>query len=471
MRKTKIICTIGPASSTLEKLKELLLAGMNVARLNFSHGTYEEHRARIEMIRLASLQTGITVAILLDIKGPKIRTHEFAGGETRLEDGSTVIVSMTKVLGTAERFSITYEGLYDDVAVGSRLLLDDGLLELEVVDKRNQELQTTVIHGGILKDHKGMNVPNVDIRLPGVTEKDVQDILFGISQHVDFIAASFIRDASDVLNIKHILQEHQAPNIRVIPKIENKQGVQHIDSILDVADGLMVARGDMGIQMPAEEVPLIQKMLIQKCNAVGKPVIVATQMLDSMQKNPRPTRAEASDVANAVLDGSDAIMLSGETAVGLYPVESVQTMNRISISTESSLDYERQQRNRMDSSTPQVTEAIGQSVSHAALSLNINAILSPTKSGYTARMISKYRPKAPIIAITSDEVVQRQLSLIWGVTAILTKPVASTDEMLQLAVEEAKKAAIVADGDTIIITAGVPIEKVGTTNLMKIQIV
>lgn len=471
MRKTKIVCTIGPASSTLEKLKELIQAGMNVARLNFSHGTYEEHRARIEMIRRASLQTGITVAILLDIKGPKIRTHEFVGGETRLEDGSTVIVSMTKVLGTAERFSITYEGLYDDVAIGSRLLLDDGLLELEVVDKKNQELQTTVIHGGILKDHKGMNVPDVDIRLPGVTEKDMQDILFGISQHVDYIAASFIRDASDVLNIKHILQEHQASTIRVIPKIENKQGVQHIDSILDVADGLMVARGDMGIQMPAEEVPLIQKMLIQKCNAVGKPVIVATQMLDSMQKNPRPTRAEASDVANAVLDGSDAIMLSGETAVGLYPVESVQTMHRIALSTEASLNYEKQQRNRMKCNTPQITEAIGQSVSHTALSLNINAILAPTKSGYTARMISKYRPKAPIVAITSDEVVQRQLALIWGVIAMLTKPAASTDEMIQLAVEEAKKAAHIANGDTIIITAGVPIEKVGTTNLMKIQIV
>lgn len=472
MRKTKIVCTIGPASSSLEILKELMHTGMNVARLNFSHGNYEEHQARIEMIRLASLQTGTAISILLDIKGPKIRTHEFEGGQARLNDGATVMVSMKKVLGTSERFSITYEGLYDDVTVGTHLLLDDGLLELEVREKENGELKTKVIHGGILKDHKGINVPNVNIRLPGVTEKDIQDIKFGISQHIDYIAASYIRNASDVLTIKHILHEHHAAHIRVIPKIENKQGITNIDSILEIADGLMVARGDMGIEMPTEEVPLIQKMLIQKCNAVGKPVIVATQMLDSMQKQPRPTRAEASDVANAVLDGSDAIMLSGETAAGLYPVQSVQTMHRIASSIEKSLNYEELQRSRMQYPySSLITEAIGQSVSHTSLSLPITAILAPTRSGYTARTISKYRPKAPIIAITSDETVYRQLSLVWGVTAFLTKQVATTDEMIQHAVETAKTASLVSPNDTIIITAGVPVQKVGTTNMMKIQTV
>jgi pyruvate kinase len=470
MRKTKIVCTIGPASESLEKLVQLMEEGMNVARLNFSHGTHEEHKTRIDTIRQAAKQTGKTIAILLDIKGPKIRTHEFEGGQAELKDGSTVIISMQQVMGTAERFSVTYEGLYDDVEVGSHLLIDDGLMELEVIEKANQELKAKVIHGGIIKNHKGVNVPNVSIRLPGVTEKDVEDIIFGIRQDIDYIAASFVRKAADVLEVKHILSEHKATHIGVIPKIENQEGIDNIDEILEVADGLMVARGDMGIEVAAEEVPLVQKMLIKKCNTAGKPVITATQMLDSMQRNPRPTRAEASDVANAVFDGTDAIMLSGETAAGLYPVESVQTMQRIATCVEQSLKYEELQQERIKQQKLTITEVIGQSAAQATLALDVKAILAPTESGYTAKMISKYRPSTPVIAVTSHERVQRQLALVWGVQALLSNKASSTDEMIDQAVNAAKQAQLIKKNDTIILTAGVPVGKTGTTNLMKVHV-
>lgn len=470
MRKTKIVCTIGPASESLEKLTQLMEAGMNVARLNFSHGTHEEHQVRINTIREAAKQTEKTIAILLDIKGPKIRTHEFEGGQAELKDGAMVTVTMQKVLGTAERFSITYEGLYDDVEAGAHLLIDDGLMELEVVEKTNQELKTKVIHGGIIKDHKGVNVPNVKIRLPGVTEKDLQDIVFGIGQGVDYIAASFVRKAADVLEVKEILSQHNAKHIGVIPKIENQEGIDNIDEILEAADGLMVARGDMGIEVAAEEVPLVQKMLIKKCNSAGKPVITATQMLDSMQRNPRPTRAEASDVANAVFDGTDAIMLSGETAAGLYPIESVQTMHRIAARVEQSLKYEELQKERIRQQKLQITEVIGQSAAYAALALDVKAILAPTESGYTAKMISKYRPKTPVIAVTFNDCVHRQLALVWGVQPLLAEKSSSTDEMLKQAVQTAKEAALIAKGDLIIITAGIPVGEIGTTNLMKVHV-
>jgi pyruvate kinase len=470
MRKTKIVCTIGPASDSVEMLTRLLKAGMNVARLNFSHGTHEEHQARIQSIREAAKQTGSTIAILLDIKGPKIRTHNFENGQAELEDGSVVTISMQEVLGTASKFSVTYEGLYDDVEVGSHLLIDDGLLELEVVEKTNGELQAKVLHGGLIKDHKGVNVPNVKIRLPGVTEKDVQDIIFGVGQDVDYIAASFVRKAEDILEVKHILSMHHALHIGVIAKIENQEGIANIDSILEAADGLMVARGDMGIEIAAEEVPIIQKALIKKCNLAGKPVITATQMLDSMQRNPRPTRAEASDVANAVFDGTDAIMLSGETAAGQYPLQSVQMMNRIAARVEQSLHSSNLRHDHMDQQA-KTPEIIGQAAAHAALSLRAKAILASTMSGYTAKMISKYRPQAPILAVTCDQAVQRQLSLIWGVHALWSDSIHTTDEMIQNSVIAAKNANLIAKQDVVIITAGVPVGEVGTTNLLKVHIV
>lgn len=340
MRKTKIVCTIGPASESIEKLVELMEAGMNVARLNFSHGDFEEHGARIKNIREASKQTGKTVAILLDTKGPEIRTQTVEGGAILLEKGQNLIVSMEEVTGTKEKISVTYPGLVNDVQVGSMLLLDDGLIELEVTAVRQNELETIVRNSGTLKNKKGVNVPNVSVNLPGMTDKDAADIVFGVEQNVDFIAASFVRRASDVLEIRELLETNGAADIAIIPKIENQEGVDNIDEILEVSDGLMVARGDLGVEIPAEEVPLVQKLLIKKCNELAKPVITATQMLDSMQRNPRPTRAEASDVANAIFDGTDAIMLSGETAAGDYPVESVRTMHNIASRTEQALNYD-----------------------------------------------------------------------------------------------------------------------------------
>ncbi len=314
MRNTKIVCTIGPASETIEKLEKLIEAGMNVARLNFSHGDFEEHGARIQNIRQAAENTGKTVAILLDTKGPEIRTGNFKNGQADIEKNSTVYVSMKETEGTAERFSVTYEGLINDVHVGSKILLDDGLIELEVkdIDQENQELQTVALNSGLIKNKKGVNVPNVSVNLPGITEKDSKDIEFGIEQGIDFIAASFVRRPSDILEIQELLEKHEATHINIIPKIENQEGVDNIDSILEVSDGLMVARGDLGVEIPAEDVPLVQKRLIKKCNTAGKPVITATQMLDSMQRNPRPTRAEASDVANAIFDGTDALCFQGK---------------------------------------------------------------------------------------------------------------------------------------------------------------
>lgn len=472
MRKTKIVCTIGPASESIEKLKQLMEAGMNVARLNFSHGSHEEHAARIANIREAAKQTGKTIAILLDTKGPEIRTHDFENGQAELKTGQEVIISMEPVLGTAEKFSVSYTGLYDDVDTGSRILIDDGLIELEVIGKANGEIRTKVLNSGLVKNKKGVNVPNVSIKLPGITEKDVQDILFGVEQGVDFIAASFVRKAADILEIRELLEEKGAKHIQIIPKIENQEGIDNIDAILEVSNGLMVARGDLGVEIPPEEVPLVQKSLIKKCNLQGKPVITATQMLDSMQRNPRPTRAEASDVANAIFDGTDAIMLSGETAAGQYPVESVKMMATIATRVEKSLVYQDIFRKRIKEVSPSIADAICQSVAHTALSLDVVAIVAPTESGHTAKMISKYRPKSPIIAVSADDRVCRKLALVWGVQAYLAQdPVYSTDEMLEGAIQASKETGIVKSGDTVVIAAGVPIGETGTTNLMKVHVV
>ncbi|HLO10963.1 MAG TPA: pyruvate kinase [Pseudoneobacillus sp.] len=473
MRKTKIVCTIGPASESVEKLTQLIETGMNVARLNFSHGDHEEHGQRIKNIREAANKTGKTVAILLDTKGPEIRTNNMVGGAVELQAGNDIIVSMVEVEGTEEKFSVTYPGLIDDIHVGSKILLDDGLIGLEVtaIDKEKQEIQTKILNSGTLKNKKGVNVPGVSVKLPGITEKDASDILFGINQGIDFIAASFVRRASDVLEIRQLLEENQATHIQIIPKIENQEGVDHIDEILEISDGLMVARGDLGVEIPAEEVPLVQKMLIKKCNKQGKPVITATQMLDSMQRNPRPTRAEASDVANAIFDGTDAIMLSGETAAGNYPVEAVQTMHNIASRAEQALDHKEILSARSKDNEHNMTDAIGQSVAHTALNLDVNAIVTPTESGHTARMISKYRPKAPIVAVTANEITNRRLSLVWGVYPQLGREVTTTDEVLEVAVEESVNSGLVKHGDLVVITAGVPVGEAGTTNLMKIHVV
>ena len=472
MKKTKIVCTIGPASESVDMLVNLINAGMNVCRLNFSHGDYEEHGARIKNIREAVKITGKRVAILLDTKGPEIRTNDMENGAITMKIGDSVRISMTEVLGTNEKFSITYPELINDVNVGSHILLDDGLIDLEVtdIDRDANEIVTVVKNEGVLKNKKGVNVPGVSVNLPGITEKDANDIRFGIGQGIDFIAASFVRRASDVLEITKILEEENATHIQIIPKIENQEGIDNIDEILKVSDGLMVARGDMGVEIPTEDVPVVQKALIKKCNALGKPVITATQMLDSMQRNPRPTRAEANDVANAIYDGTDAVMLSGETAAGDYPLEAVQTMARIAVRTEETLVNQDSFALKLYSKTD-MTEAIGQSVGHTARNLGIQTIVAATESGHTARMISKYRPKAHIVAVTFSEQKARSLSLSWGVYATVADKPSSTDEMFNLASKVSQEEGYASEGDLIIITAGVPVGEKGTTNLMKIQMI
>ena len=472
IKKTKIVCTIGPASESVDMLVNLINAGMNVCRLNFSHGDYEEHGARIKNIREAVKITGKRVAILLDTKGPEIRTNDMENGAITMKIGDSVRISMTEVLGTNEKFSITYPELINDVNVGSHILLDDGLIDLEVtdIDRDANEIVTVVKNEGVLKNKKGVNVPGVSVNLPGITEKDANDIRFGIGQGIDFIAASFVRRASDVLEITKILEEENATHIQIIPKIENQEGIDNIDEILKVSDGLMVARGDMGVEIPTEDVPVVQKALIKKCNALGKPVITATQMLDSMQRNPRPTRAEANDVANAIYDGTDAVMLSGETAAGDYPLEAVQTMARIAVRTEETLVNQDSFALKLYSKTD-MTEAIGQSVGHTARNLGIQTIVAATESGHTARMISKYRPKAHIVAITFSEQKARSLSLSWGVYATVADKPSSTDEMFNLASKVSQEEGYASEGDLIIITAGVPVGEKGTTNLMKIQMI
>lgn len=473
MRKTKIVCTIGPASESPEMLDQLIEAGMNVARLNFSHGDHEDHAIRIAAIRDASERMKKTVGILLDTKGPEIRTHSMENGELHLVAGQVIDISMTEVVGNEARFSVTYDQLIEDVNQNDRILLDDGLIELRVLAKDLEQglIHTIVENAGILKNKKGVNVPGVSVKLPGITDKDASDILFGIEQGVDFIAASFVRTAKDVLEIRELLEQNEGGHIQIIPKIENQEGVDNIDDIIEVSDGLMVARGDLGVEIPAEEVPLVQKSLIRKCNQVGKPVITATQMLDSMQRNPRPTRAEASDVANAILDGTDAIMLSGETAAGLYPVESVATMNKIADRTENALNYRAIVTQRSREKEANMTEAISQAVAHTSINLGVKAVLAPTESGNTARMIAKYRPGVSIIAVTSQPTTAQKLTLVWGVKPILTHRVSTTDDILELSVDEALKHEYVSHGDVVVITAGVPVGEAGTTNLMKVHVI
>lgn len=472
MKKTKIVCTIGPASESLETLEKLIESGMNVARLNFSHGDHAEHLARIKNIRKASEKTGKMVGIMLDTKGPEIRTHTMKDGAITLTKGDTVRISMTEVEGTKDKFSVSYSDLINDVTPGSSILLDDGLIDLLVTDLEHDkgEIITTAQNTGVLKNKKGVNVPGVAVNLPGLTEKDRSDIQFGLDNDIDYIAASFVRRPSDVLEITEILEKQNKMHVQIIPKIENQEGVDNLEEILAISDGLMVARGDLGVEIPTEDVPIVQKRMIALCNNAGKPVITATQMLDSMQANPRPTRAEASDVANAIFDGSDAIMLSGETAAGDYPVEAVQTMYNIAVRTEASLvNQDAFALKAYDQND--MTEAIGQAVGHTAKNLNIHTIVAATESGHTARMISKFRPKADILAVTFSEETARGLALQWGVQPTVSEKPTSTDDMFNLATQTTVELGFAKEGDLILITAGVPVGERGTTNVMKIQLI
>lgn len=469
MRKTKIVCTIGPASESPDMIKKMVLAGMNVARLNFSHGNREEHGRRIDVIRKASDETGVPVAILLDTKGPEIRLGTFANGSVHLEAGQKFTLTIKDVVGNEQIVSVTHAGLPQDVTSGHSILLDDGLIELKVEEVTETDVICRVINGGAVGDRKGINLPGTLVSLPAMSPKDREDIFFGIQMGVDFIAASFIRSAGDVLAIRRLLEEHDS-KIEIIAKIENKQGLDNLDSILKVVDGLMVARGDLGVEIPTEEVPLAQKHMIAQCNKLGKPVITATQMLDSMIRNPRPTRAEASDVANAIFDGTDAIMLSGETASGSYPVESVATMARLAERTELAVEWDqfvfRQQRESQS-----VTDAISNACRQTAVRLGAAAILTSTQSGHTARMVSKYRPGMPIIAVTPTPAVQRKLLLTWGVEPILGRETDDTDEMIYESITSALDAKLIRNGDMVVITAGVPVGVPGTTNLLKVHVV
>ncbi|CCI87773.1 pyruvate kinase [Lactobacillus gigeriorum] len=476
MKKTKIVSTLGPASNDKETITKLVEAGANVFRFNFSHGDHAEHLSRMNMVREVEKETGKLLSIALDTKGAEIRTTDQEGGKFTINTGDTLRISMDATqTGNKDKIYVTYPGLYDDTHVGGHVLIDDGTVDLLITekDKENKELVTVAQNTGLIGSKKGVNAPGVEIRLPGITEKDTDDIKFGLQHGINYIFASFVRKAQDVLDIRALCEEAGADYVKIFPKIESQEGIDNIDSILQVSDGLMVARGDMGVEIPFINVPFVQKSLIRKCNALGKPVITATQMLDSMQENPRPTRAEVTDVANAVLDGTDATMLSGESANGLYPVKSVQAMHDIDVRTEKEI----QKRNTLalqrfeEYKGSNVTEAIGESVVRTAEELGVKTIIAATKSGYTARMISKYRPDADIIALTFDEKIQHSLAVVWGVQPLLSEKPASTDDMFEKAAEVAKAQGFVKDGDLVIIVAGVPVGESGTTNVMKLQII
>ncbi len=465
-RKTKIICTIGPASESQEMMTKLVENGMNIIRLNFSHGDYEEHGKRISNIREVVKKTGKNVAILLDTKGPEVRLGDFENKEESFEKGEIVTLVREKVLGNHERFHVQCPEIFDDVEVGGTILIDDGKCRLTILEKNDGELKCRIENPHVLKSRKGCNLPGVRLSMPFVSAKDDADIRFGCKMGVDYIAASFTRRKEDVLAIRQILEEEGRPDIQIIPKIENQEGFDNLEEILEVADGVMVARGDLGVDVSLELVPIYQKQIIKTANALGKPVVTATHMLESMQGNPRPTRAEASDVANAVLDGTDAIMLSGESAAGAYPIEAVQTMNKISIAMEPILPYKERLNTAISTSQRTKNDAIAISVAETAMALDVAAVVAFTTSGTTARRISKFRPKAPIIAVTFDERTQRSLAMNWGVTTVLSDVANDQTNESELARRIAKEHGV-KEGDTIIIVAGYP-AGTGATNTMKI---
>lgn len=465
-RKTKIICTIGPVSESKEMMTKLVENGMNIIRLNFSHGDYEEHGNRINNIREVVKETGKNVAILLDTKGPEVRLGDFENKQETYEKGEEVTIVREKILGTHEKFHIQCPEIFNDVEVGGTILIDDGKCRLTILEKKEGELRCRIENPHTLKSRKGCNLPGVKLSMPFVSAKDDADIRFGCKMGVDYIAASFTRRKEDVLAIRKILEEEGRPDIQIIPKIENQEGFDNLREILEVADGVMVARGDLGVDVSFELVPLYQKQIIKTANELGKPVITATHMLETMQQNPRPTRAEASDVANAVLDGTDAIMLSGESAAGDYPVEAVQTMDRIAKAMEPTLPYHERLKNAMKTSQRTKNDAIAISVVDTSMTLDVAAVIAFTQSGNTARRISKYRPKAPVIAVTFDERTQRSLAMNWGVTTVLSEVANNQNNECELARTIAKEHGI-KDGETIILVAGYPVG-CGATNTMKI---
>ncbi len=471
MRKTKIVCTLGPATDDPKVLEEVIRSGADVVRLNFSHGGPKEQLERINMFKKVRQKVGKPVAMLLDTKGPEIRVKKFEGGKVSLKEGQQFTLTGDDVLGSSEKVSITYPELYKDIKVGTQILIDDGLIATEVIKIKGNDIICTVKNGGTLSDNKSINIPNVIINMPYMSEKDRNDILFAIEADFDFIAASFVRTAYDVLEIRKLLNANGGKQIEIISKIENRSGVDDIDEILKNSDGIMVARGDMGVEIDLEELPVIQKELIHKCYRAGKKVITATQMLDSMIRNPRPTRAETTDVANAIFDGTSAIMLSGETAVGKYPIESVKTMSKIAERTEAAIDYEKEFENLDLIFEKNVTNAISHATCTTAHDLGATAIITVTRSGLSARMVSKYRPACPIIAPTIDERVCRQMSLSWGVYPVLTKERQTTDEVFEQAVTCAVETGIVKNGDVVIITGGMPVGVSGTSNLVKVHLV
>ncbi len=468
MRRTKIVCTLGPASEELSTIKTLIQKGMDVARINFSHGSHELHAARIKKTRQASRQLGKRVAILVDTRGPEIRIKDFQQEEVRLVEGEHFTLTTAEISGDQRKVGVTYRGLPGDLKEGDRVLLDDGLLELRVIKTTPVEIETVVVHGGILSSRKGLNLPGIAISLPVFSPEDEKDIEFALRENVDFIAASFVRNAADIFAIRYLIEKNKA-EAKIIAKIENRAGVENFAEILRVADGIMIARGDLGVEIPAEDVPLVQKKIIADCNYAGKPVITATQMLDSMVRSARPTRAEASDVANAIFDGTDAIMLSGETAIGAFPGEATATMARIAERTEEALNYRELLEDFQLVVDRSVTDAISYATCRAAGDLGAAAIISATQSGHTARMVSKYKPRAPVIAVTPSEKVAAALTLTWGVYPLLSPPTSNTDEVFATAVRVALEAELIYDGDLIILTAGVPVGVPGTTNFLRIE--
>lgn len=467
MRKTKIICTIGPASESEEKLRELMLAGMNVARMNFSHGSYEEHKKKFDRVIKVSNELGLPVATLLDTKGPEIRLRDIEGGRTELVSGQKFILTAEDILGNNEKVSISYKNLKNDIAVGTTILIDDGLIEMVVEAIEEEDIICKVINGGPISNHKGVNVPGAELSMPYISEVDRSDIMFGCDMGYDFLAASFVRCKEDVLEVRKILEDHGS-HMKIIAKIESMQGLRNLEEILSVSDGIMVARGDLGVEIPMEEVPVVQKRMIKMAEAQGKHVITATQMLESMIKNPRPTRAEATDIANAIYDGTTAIMLSGETAAGAYPVEAVKTMARIAERSEQDIDYNGRMKRRGNVDKIDVTTAISHATCTTAADLEASAIITVTISGFTAGMISRYKPKCPIIACSVSPRICRQMSLSWGVIPIWISRESTTDDLFDVAVRSAEQAGYIKKGDKVVLTAGVPLGVSGKTNMLRV---
>lgn len=471
LRKTKIICTLGPAVDNEDMIRALIRTGMNAARFNFSHGSHEEHLNRLNLLKSVRDSMGRPVAAILDTKGPEIRIRSFETKSISLEAGDSFTLTTREVQGNGSLVSVTYPELHKEVSVGQEILIDDGLVALKVEEINGQDIRCVVENGGALSANKSINIPGVHIHLPALTEKDVSDIRFGVENDFDFIAASFVRRAADVQAVREVLDRFGGQEVRIIAKIENQEGVDNIDEILEAADGIMVARGDLGVEIPAAKVPILQKQIIRKGLQAGKPVITATQMLDSMMRNPRPTRAEVSDVANAVFDGTSCVMLSGETAGGKYPLEALTTMVNIVEEAEQSIHYWRQFEKRRVIPASNINDAITHTCCLTAKDLEAKAILAATNSGRTARMICRFRPACPVAALTMHEKVRRQLAICWGVIPFLTGEVTSTDRIFSLSAEVALKERLVQNGDTVVITAGVPLGKSGSTNLIKAAIV